>query len=386
MAKIQIVQNEDITNKSKTKAREKAIVKTSIIGILTNALLSIAKAIIGFLSGSIAITMDAVNNLSDAMSSIITIIGTKLSNKQATKKHPFGFGRIEYLSTLVIGIIVLYAGITALVESIKGIFSNELPDYNTVSIIIVGVAVVVKIVLGLFFKKMGKMVNSDSLKASGIDAIMDSVISLATVIAAIIYISFGLSLESYLGCVISLLIIKSAFEMLRDTVSGILGERPDKELAQKIKAIALENDDVLGVYDIILQDFGPERINGTLHIEVSTTVSVERVDIIIRKITEEVYSKLNVLITAIGIYARNDSNINTEELENKIKAIVLNTEYVTQIHGLYINYLEKWLHFDIVVSFDSKNRVEVYKEVIKKVSMSIPDYQVLVTLDTDFSE
>ena len=209
--------------------RDRKIIRTSIIGILANIFLVAFKAFIGLTSNSIAIVMDAVNNLSDAASSVITIIGTKLARKEADRKHPFGYGRIEYLSAMVISVLVLYAGITAFIESVKKIITPETPDYTPVALIIVAAGVIVKIALGLYVKSVGKKVNSDSLINSGQDATLDSIISASTLVAAAVYIIFHISLEAWLGAVIAVVIIKSGIEMLRDTLSKILGERADAE-------------------------------------------------------------------------------------------------------------------------------------------------------------
>ena len=216
-------------------SRDKVIIQTSIIGILTNILLAAFKAVIGIMSNSIAVTLDAVNNLSDALSSIITIVGTKLANKLPDKKHPMGYGRIEYLSAMIVAGIVLYAGITSLIESIKKIFHPETPDYSLTSLTIIAVAVVVKIVLGKYVKAQGKKVNSGSLVASGSDALFDAVLSASVLISAIIFILSGWSLEAYVGAVISGFIIKSGIEMMTETLDEILGTRADKEITGKIK-------------------------------------------------------------------------------------------------------------------------------------------------------
>ena len=214
-------------------SREKTIAKTSVIGIVANVLLAGFKAVIGLMTNSIAITLDAVNNVSDAGSSLITMIGAKLAGKAPDKKHPFGYGRIEYLSAMIISVIVLYAGITSLVESVKQIIHPETPEYNMVSLIVIAVAVVVKVLLGRYVKSVGVKVNSDSLVNSGEDAVLDSIISASTLVAAGIFLYFHISLEAWFGAVISLVIIKSGIGMLRETISRILGERNDKELAKE---------------------------------------------------------------------------------------------------------------------------------------------------------
>ena len=202
-------------------SRDRKIIRVSLVGIAANLLLAGFKVFVGLLSHSIAIILDAVNNLSDAASSVITIVGTKLAGRSPDKKHPFGHGRIEYLSAMTISLIVLYAGVTSLVESVKKIIHPETPDYRPVTLVIVAVAVFVKIILGTYVKAQGEKLNSDSLVNSGEDAKLDSLISTATLAAALIFIFTKVSLEAWLGAVISVIIIKSGIEMLRETLSKI---------------------------------------------------------------------------------------------------------------------------------------------------------------------
>ena len=253
-------------------SREKTIVRTSVTGIAANVFLAAFKAVIGLTSHSIAIVLDAVNNISDAGSSLITIVGTKLAGREPDKKHPFGYGRIEYLSAMIISVIVLYAGITSLVESVKRIVRPETPDYSAVSLVIVAVAVVVKIVLGRYVKGVGVRVNSDSLINSGEDATLDSVISASTLVAAGVFLIFKISLEAWLGAIIAIVIIKSGIEMLRETLSQILGERADAELARSIKATVTGYPEISGAYDLVLHNYGPDAYNGSVHIEVPDTL------------------------------------------------------------------------------------------------------------------
>lgn len=290
---------------NKNNEREKIVIKTSVIGIITNIFLAAFKAGIGLLSNSIAIVLDAVNNISDAGSSIITIVGTKLAGKAPDKKHPFGHGRIEYLSAMMIAVIILYAGTTSLIESVKQIIKPETPDYNPTSLIIIAVAVVVKIVLGAYVKKVGEKVKSDSLVNSGADATLDAVISFSTLVAAVIFMVFNLALEAYLGAVIALIIIKSGIEMLRGTISQLLGEQNDLEVAKAIKKTVMGFKNVLGVYDLILNNYGPNRWNGSLHIEVPDTLSVVELDQLLREISVKVVKEHRVLLTAIGVYSVN---------------------------------------------------------------------------------
>lgn len=381
MAKISNSAAEDVSVE-----RGKIIVRTSIIGIIANVFLAAFKAVIGLMSNSIAIVLDAVNNISDAGSSLITIIGTKLAGRAPDKKHPFGYGRIEYLCAMVISLIVLYAGLTSLIESVKQIIHQETPEYTNVSLVIVAVAVVIKIVLGRYVKNVGVKVKSDSLVNSGEDAVLDSVISASTLVAAAVFLIFGISTEAWLGAAISLVIIKSGLEMLGGTVSQLLGERNDSELAKSIKQTVAAFPGVQGVYDLVLNNYGPDTWNGSLHIEVPDTYSADNLDRMLRKIQETVFHKHQVILTAIGVYSVNTKDDEVIEAKKKVHDIVFSHEHVLQMHGFYLTKEEKSIRFDIVVSFDAKDRRAVYDAILADVGKEFPGYKLNVVMDTDFTE
>ena len=329
---------------------------------------------------------DAVNNISDAGSSLITIIGTKLAGREPDKKHPFGYGRIEYLSAMIISAIVLYAGITSFVESVKQIIHPETPEYTAVSLVIVAVAVVVKILLGRYVKSVGVKVNSDSLVNSGEDATLDSVISASTLVAAGIFLIFHVSLEAWLGAVISIVIIRSGIEMLKDTISQLLGEKNDPELARSIKQTVTGFPGVQGAYDLVLNNYGPDAWNGSIHIEVPDTYSADQLDQLIRDIQMAVYKQHQVILTAIGVYSVNTKDEEIIETRKKVLEIVFSHPYVKQMHGFYLIKDQKIMRFDIVVSFDAGDRRAVYEEVVSDVQKAFPDYTLHVAMDTDFAE
>lgn len=366
--------------------REKKIIQTSVIGIVANILLAGFKAVVGFVSNSVAVTMDALNNVTDATSSIITIVGTKLAGKQPDKKHPFGHGRVEYISALIIAGLVLYAGITALIESVKKIISPEEPNYSMISIIIIAVAVIVKIVLGLYVKKSGENVNSDALINSGKDALFDAIISSATVVAAILYVAFGISVEPYLAGLISIFIIKSGFDMLKETISQLLGERNDIELDKEIKKTVTGFEGVKGAYDLVLNNYGPNSHNGSIHVEVPDTYSAVDIDILLRNIQAKVYEKHGVILTAIGIYSYNTSDEESMEIRKMVTEIASKNKYVNGIHGFYYNKEEKTVRFDMIISFDAKDRKKEFEDISKEIVDALPEYKFYINMDTDFSE
>ena len=300
-------------------SRDKIIVRTGAIGIIANVILSAFKGVIGFLTNSIAITLDAVNNLSDALSSVITIVGLKLAGKKPDKEHPYGHGRIEYLTALTIGVIILYTGFAGAFSSVKKIISPALPEYDKISLFIIAVAVIVKLALGIYTQKMGVKANSDSLIASGVDAKFDALISLGTLAAALVFIFFGISLEAYLGVIISLMLIKTAAEILKDTINKILGARPNLETIKAIYKEIRSIPGVLGAYDLMFHDYGPDKMLGSVHIEVSEEMSAHEIDMLTRKIQSEIFTKFSVIIDAVGIYALNTKNPQVKEILTKIK-------------------------------------------------------------------
>ena len=375
-----------MTMKNEEMSREGIIVRTSIIGIAANLFLAAFKAAVGILAGSIAVVLDAVNNLSDALSSLITIIGTKLASKKPDSKHPYGYGRIEYLSATIISVIVLYAGVTSLVESVKKIITPETPDYSVVSLIIIAAGVVVKILLGRYVKGVGEKVDSDSLVNSGEDATNDAVISSATLVAAVLFMMTGLSLEAYLAAVISVVIIKSGIEMLSDMISRMLGERVDSELSKEIKATVASVEGARGAYDLFLHDYGPDRMMGSVHVEVPDTMTADQLDVMTRTIEKRVFAKHHVALTAVGFYSHNTKNDESAKIYENIRRIVSDIDHVLQIHGFYCDLKEKTIRFDAVVDFKAPDRNAVWQQVCAAVLEAYPDYKLTVALDADTAD
>lgn len=366
--------------------REKVVIRTSVISIFSNIVLALFKAFVGLVSNSIAIISDAVNNLSDALSSIITIVGTKLAGKAPDKKHPYGYGRVEYMTSLVVSGIVLYAGITAMVESVKKIIHPEVVDYSVVTVIVLVSGIIVKFVLGIYVKKKGKEVNSDSLVASGSDAFNDAVLSISVLVSAIIYLLFKISLEAYVGVLLSIFIIKAGLELIKESVDNMLGVRVESDLAKSIKKDIMEEDDIQGAYDLVLNDYGPDKYLGSIHIEVSDTMTVAEVDKLSRKITKTILNKYGVVLHTIGVYSVNTKDESVIKSKDEITKIVFANEGILQMHGFYIDRVEKVISFDIIIDFSVKNREEVYRKIYDEVQNRFKDYEIEITLDVDVSD
>lgn len=366
--------------------REKIVIRTSIISICANLLLVGFKATVGFLSNSIAIITDAINNLSDALSSIITIVGTKLASKMPDRKHPYGYGRIEYVTSLVVSAIVLYAGITALIESIKKIISPEAVDYDYTTLIVLTAGIVVKFALGLFVKKKGRDVKSDSLVASGADAFNDAILSISVLASAVIFLIFNVSLEAYVGVLVSLFIIKTGIELIRESVNSVLGTRVESNLSKSIKREVLKENEVRGAFDLVLTDYGPSKYLGSIHVEVPDSLSVAEIDKISRNITKRVAKKFGVLLHTIGVYSINTRDKDVIAARKEVEDIVFSHEEVLQMHGFYLDTEDKTISFDIIIDFNAHNSEKIYQDIYDKIRQQFGDFKINITLDLDTSD
>ena len=365
--------------------RSKKIVQTSIVGILANLGLVVIKAIVGLFAMSIAIIMDAINNLSDALSSVITIVGTKLAQKKPDEKHPYGHGRVEYLTSLVISIIIIIAGSAAIVESILAIIEGNLPQFEIWSVILISIAVLVKIALSFFFRYRGKKLNSDALKGSGIDALFDAFLSLGTLISIIVALIWQVNIEGYIGIIIGLFMIKSGIDVLRGSLSSIIGERTSKETSEAIKKLVCSNPEVKGAYDLIVNNYGPDRGIGSIHIEVDDNLTAKEIHPLTRKISTQVYQEFGIIMT-VGIYASNSSDQEIVKIRDAIREEVFSHQTIKQMHGFYVDQETKTISFDVIVDFKDKDAPKLIKEIHDKFVDKFPNYHFFIVEDKDFTD
>ena len=365
--------------------RSSQIIRTSWIGIVANVLLAAFKAGVGVISNSVAIVMDAVNNLSDALSSVITIVGTKLSQRPADRKHPFGFGRIEYFSAILIAVIVLSAGITSLIESVKKIFDPTEPSYTKVTLIVIVVAIIVKLVLGRYVKRKGEQLKSDALIASGSDALFDAVITLATLISAGVMLIWNVSLDGILGTLISAVIIKAGIEMLASPVNELLGTSISAEFASQIKKEASEFEGVHGVYDLILHNYGPDVKIGSLHISVYDTMSAHDIHGLTRKISMQMHERHGIIMT-VGVYSVATGENKQAELQAKVMHIIAAHKEIVQVHGLYYSEKDNMLSVDVVPDISIHDDAALIRQLTEELQPLVPSTQVIVVVDHNYSE
>lgn len=367
------------------KVRNKKIITTSFVGIIGNLLLVAAKAFIGFLTSSSSIISDAINNLSDALSSTVTIVGTKLSEKKPNKKHPYGYGRIEYLTATIVAAIILFAGGSAIYESITSLVKGDKPTYDWVAFMVIGIAIGAKVLLGLYFRFRGKKLSSGALKNSGTDALFDALLSTATLATALISHYTGVYLEGYAGILIGLFILRSGFVAMKESISPILGDRIDDKFAHQIKAEICSHPGVKGAYDLIVNSYGENRKIGSVHIEVSDELNAREIFALEREIQTYLYQEYHLIMT-VGVYASNDTDPLAKEIKGKLMALVAKEKDILQCHGFYFDPERELITFDLIISFDAKKpQEEISGAIVKELEADYPKFRFAVNLDQDYA-
>lgn len=365
--------------------RNKEIIRTSYVGVAANVLLAAFKAAVGLAAGAVAIVMDAVNNLTDVLSSVITIVGTKLSSRPADHDHPFGHGRIEYFSAIVIAIIVLMAGATSLVESVKKIIDPTVPQYTTVTLVVIIVAIVVKIILGRYVKSTGQRLKSDALIASGADALFDALVTLATLVSAGIMLLWNVNLDGIFGTLISLVILKAGYEMLASPINELLGSRIQPEFVAQLKEEVMSFPEVHGVFDIIMNSYGPDTVIGSLHVGVPETLTAREIHRLTRGIAQRVYEKFHVILT-VGVYAVGSDQSESGRLQREVTAFVAHHEGVMQVHAFFYYEDRNLVTLDVVPEENVKDSAAFAAKIKSELHAQFPDYNFSIVLDHNYSE
>ena len=364
--------------------RSKRIVRTSVVGIAVNLILVLCKAAVGVLTNSIAVMLDAVNNLSDALSSAITIVGTRLAGKRPDRKHPYGHGRIEYLTAVLIAAIILLAGVLSFKESFEKILAPQTAHYSVVSLVVLAFAVAAKLAVGLHFRRVGREVNSDALRASGSDAFFDAVLCFATLVAGVVCLLWDVRLEGYLGVLISVAIFKAGIDILRDSLSSIIGIRADPKLTKQIKARIRAFPEVRGAYDLTLHNYGPTQLIGSVHIEVADDMTAKELHRLTRRIAAAIYLEFGITLT-VGIYASNDSSPLFTEIRSQVERLVSEQPEIRQMHGFYCDEAQSFVMFDLIVSYEADGAA-VRTTLLHALEQQYPQMRFDIVLDSDISD
>ena len=361
------------------------IIRVSFTGILANIALVAVKAAVGIAANSTAIILDAVNNLSDALSSVITIVGTRLARKSADKEHPYGHGRVEYVTSFIIAIIVMTAGVSSFKESIGKIIDPPVTNFSAWTIAAISASIAAKLLIGSYFIRKGRELNSGSLSASGTDANGDALISIATLISVLISMLFRIELDGILGAVISAFIIKTGYGIITQTVSDIIGVRIDSKLAEGIKNTVCSFPGIRGAYDMTIHSYGPEEYLGSLHVEVDDNMTVREFDALTREIVNRVYSLYGVYLT-IGVYASSDTEKTTKEIHSAVHEVISGYAAVLQEHGFYLRKEDNTVTFDLLVDFSEPDPEGLLDHIRNELKERFPDYTFNINIDKDFGE
>lgn len=364
-------------------SREGQITVTSTLNIIVNLLVSGVKIAIGILTSSIAILSDGAHNAADAASSVLTIVGTKLSARRPTVKHPFGFGRIEYLTSLVIGGLILYTGVEFLISAVKLIMEPSALSISYMSLVIICVAAVAKYLLGAYTVRVGKKVDSLSLTAVGMESCNDSYISALTLITALVFIFFKLNIDAYAGIITAVIIIKAGLEILGDTISRLLGKAGDKELADMLYREIRSAPFVLNAADMMLHNYGPDAYSGSVNIEVDHKLSMEEVYSFVHELQLRIMHEHNVTMV-FGLYAVDYDSDKSRKMRTEIASYVSKHEHVKSYHALFISEKEMRIYCDLVVDYELADWDELREDFGAYMKELYPAYELELVVETEF--
>ncbi|MDO5779124.1 MAG: cation diffusion facilitator family transporter [Clostridium sp.] len=373
-------------NVSDVKVRGAYANLAGIVGIVTNTLLFIIKLSVGLLSNSVSILADAFNNLSDAASSIITIIGFKMANKPADAEHPFGHGRIEYITAMIVSFMVMLVGIQFVKTSFQKIINPTLVTFELLPFILLLISIGFKFWLSKFNKSIGNKINSSTLKATATDAMGDVFTSTTVVISFLISKFTTLPIDGYIGIIVALAIVYSGFSLIKETLSPLLGEPPDPVLVSDITDMVMSYDNITGIHDLIVHNYGPGRIMASIHAEIPSNIDIMEIHNIIDTAEREISKKLNIYL----VIHMDPICVDTDEIieaRNMVKDVLNKYEEVKSFHDFRVvgENNNKNLIFDIEVCptclSNEINSAKLLDNIEKDIKEKAPEYKCVITVD-----
>ncbi len=355
-------------------------------GLTANVLLFAAKLAIGALSGSVAILADAFNNLSDAGSSIVTLVGFKLSSAPPDAEHPFGHGRMEYLSALGVAALIMAAGFELFLSAVDKIRHPALPEFGVLTIVVLALAIAVKLWMALFYKKIGNTIRSEALKASCADSRNDVICTGVVLLTSLIGWLSGVAIDGYVGLLVALFVIWSGFTVIKETVSPLLGQAPDPEMVQDIKNTVMAHLGIIGVHDLIIHTYGPGRLVLSVHAEVSCHEDMMRSHDLIDCVERELSRKYRA-IACIHMDPVDSGNEEVEALKITVETILEDIDPRLTMHDFRVVFGETHtnLIFDVVAPFDFKDEASVKAELQRRVTVVNPHLFTVVTVEHSFT-
>ena len=364
-------------------SREGIIAGTSGLGIIVNLLVAAIKVVLGLLASSIAIVSEGVNNASDALTSVLTLVGTKLAGKKPDEKHPFGYGRIEYLTSLIIAILIIVTGVEMLTSAVDLIFHPAEMDISAVALIAVAVSAVIKFFLGVFTIRQGKRADSGALVAVGLDCRNDSFVSVITIASALVFIIFNISVDAYVGVFTSLLILKAGIDVLKDTISELLGRPGEAELAAKLYKEIRDTEGVYNAVDMMLHNYGPEAYSGSVNIEIDHSKTVGEVYQFIHELQLRIMHEYHVTMV-FGIYAVDNDHEDAKNARIAVSSFVKEHEHVKSFHAVYFDNKSDKLYCDLIVDYKLKDWDALRKEFTAYMAEHYPDKELELVIETEY--
>lgn len=365
------------------ESREGVVVATSALGILVNLILAAIKVAVGAAVSSIAIISEGVNNASDSATALITIVGTKLAGKHPTEKHPFGYGRIEYLTSLLISVLILITGFELLKSSVELIFHPEEMSISYVTLAIVAVSALVKLVMGNYTIQQGKKIDSGSLIAMGTDCRNDSVISVVTIASALAFLVFHIYLDAYAGIITSLFVLKAGVEVLKDTLADLLGQSADEEMAKQLYKIIRSEPIIENAADMMLHNYGPDAFSGSVNVEIDHEKSVGEVYAALHALQLKIMHEMNIVMV-FGIYAVDRDHEAIKEMRKRIAAFIREKEHVTSYHALYIDPSNQDIYVDFVVDYALQDWDALRQEFTEYMKQFYPNSRLELVIETNY--
>ena len=357
--------------------------RTSILGIVVHVLIAGVKIAAGLLASSIAIASEGVNNAADALTSVLTMVGTRLAGRHPDAKHPFGYGRIEYLTGLVVAVVIIVSGVQMLIESVKLIFRPEELSISYVSLAIVAVSAVVKFFLGLYTIARGRVAQSDALVGVGLECRGDSYISIITIGVAVVFLLTGVSLDAYAGVVMSAIILKAGVEVLLKIVSELIGRPGEKELATKIYQLVRATPGVVGAADMMLHNYGPNAWSGSVNVEIDHAKSVGEVYAMLHELQLGIMHEEHVTMV-FGVYAVDDDHVETRRIRRTILEYVKAHEHVKSFHAVYLEPGTNRLYCDLVVDYELADWGALRADFLDDMKAKVPGRDGVLTVEKEF--
>lgn len=364
-------------------SREGIIAVTSGLGIFVNIAMALIKVFIGLLVSSIAIISEGVNSAADAMSALITLVGAKLAQKHPDEKHPFGYGRIEYLVSLVIAVLILVTGIQMVISSVKLIFHPEELSISYVALAIVAGTAVIKFFLGIYTIKMGKKADSSALIGVGMEGRNDSFASVITIVSSLLFLIFHVSVDAYAGILISLLIIKAGLEVLKDTISDILGRPGEHELAVQLYREIRKTDGIISAADMMLHNYGPDAWSGSVNVEIDHNKTVGEIYQFLHRLQLHIMHEYQVTMV-FGVYAVDNEHAHIKELRKRIGEFVRTQEHLKSYHAVYMDEKDHKIYCDFIVDYKLQDWDALRETFTEYITGFYPEYGVELVIETEF--